>query len=248
MISGISSAAEFEGAYLSPDYYGRKIRANYLAYGLGYDFCRFFAVTSENGKGTLSVCNGSGAFTGAGVIDFDELLEFLEICGCESFEYPPEYGEKGNAFWKPLNRTLFEFSAHKKASGRLDEAPRLDDVYKIVSEGFPELSGCYAEWLADVSHRVRHNVSRVFLFEENAAAMRYWSIDGFSFYGQIAVSENARGKALGRRMLYLLAEKENELGNKAQLFAKDHRKSFYKEIGFLPVGEDWILERIKKED
>lgn len=166
MITGIYSIKDFESAYLSTDYYGRKIRANYLAYGLDYDFCRFFTVASENGGGTLSVCNKSAVLSGNGDIDFEELFEFLGLCGCESFEYPSRFGEKGNSYWRSVKRTLFEFSPCAKALGWLDESPKLDDVYKIVSEGFPELSGCHPEWLTDISHRVRHGVSKVFLFEE----------------------------------------------------------------------------------
>ena len=116
----------------------------------------------------------------------------------------------------------------------------MEECYEILKESFDSF-GSFDEWYVDISHRIRHGVSGLYLYEKTTVT-KYFDIDGFVFVSGIATAASERGKGTARRVLRCLAEEFRTEGKRMYLFALDHRKSFYEAIGFLPVGGDILFE------
>ena len=65
--------------------------------------------------------------------------------------------------------------------------PSLDDVYKILSEGFPNILD-YPLWLTDTSHRCRHGVSHIMTYKNATTATIMFDIDDNVLVGEVATS------------------------------------------------------------
>lgn len=243
MIKQITDKDDIQYEKLSNDHYGRRFRALLTAYGVGYDFCRFYEVTREEKQSYFVVLNSSMTISSVGEIDMEEIKLFIRMYKIFSIEMPLFLAEKINlAEYTATKRVLFEFTKGDFTENMcVDENPKLDDVFTILKDGFP-LENCYDLWLTDTSHQIRHGVSKIFLYNSTTATM-YYNIDGIAFFGQIATSPESRGKGYARELLYWLEDKISDDGMKAQLFAKPNRVSFYKGIGFKEINTDLIFER-----
>ena len=104
--------------------------------------------------------------------------------------------------------------------------------------------GDFDKWYVDISHRIRHGVSELYLYDRTTVTKSF-DIDGYVFLSHIATAKSERGKETARRLLRCLAEKYNNEGKEAYLFARDHRRSFYESIGFEPVKEDILYEIVE---
>ncbi len=231
----IRQVSDITGLCDDDSYYSGKIRAHFRAYGGCYDFMRFFDI----GGGVAAFFNSSLTISGVAECDPEELKNFITMYSPHDIELPPEMAEgvipDG---YIAEERTLFRFvTGEYDASEELDESPRLDDVFGIVSDSFGIEDG-YDLWLTDMSHRIRHGVSKVFLSGKTTATMHFVE-NGRAFFGQIATSPEDRGKGKARRLLYRLGERYET----AELFAKEERAGFYKEIGFIAVGKDRLYTR-----
>ena len=124
--------------------------------------------------------------------------------------------------------------------------PNLPEVYRILSEGFPNISD-FSLWYTDTSHRCRHGISRVFTYRDSTTASAVFDIENVVLIGQVATDTAARGRGYAREFLRWLARFFNNLGKRAYLLALDVRVSFYREIGFREVETEIVLERIDVE-
>lgn len=220
---------------LSDSHYGRKIRSYFDAYGLGHDFCRFYRGSGES-SGIVLIFNSSAVFDG----DFsdDDISAFLGFTCPENVEMPPSMSVKSTDY-HGVPRVLFEFSCPEdRAAEEFDENAPLDAHYRLIKSGFPETE--YEMWLVDMSHRIRHNVSKIFMFMENASATMQFSYGDYAFFSNIVTSPEARGQGLARRMLYSICRKFSGDGKRCCLFALPHRTGFYREIGFREIDNDII--------
>lgn len=240
MIKQIFEDAENMPSRLTKSYYGRKILAAYKAYGGKYDFCRFYACkTDEGGAGTVHIYNSSMVIDGdADLEDVSMLIKMtkpanIEISGGVHLNAEGYAGRR---------RTLFR-AVPKGADvpfGDITVNSRFEECYGILAESFENM-GSFEEWYVDISHRVRHGVSELYLWGDTTVTMNF-DEDGFVFISHIATAASARGKGSARRLLYRIADKFEKEGKGVHLFALDHRKTFYEAIGFEPVAEDILYE------
>lgn len=219
--------------------YGRKIRALAKAYGGSYDFCRFY----ELDDGCAAVFNSGMTLCAGENADLRELVDFIRLNEIQSAEMPPALGEKLMPDgYSRIERVLFDFMPGEFPQAmQVDENPPLDAVFSVLRTGF-SLENAYGLWLTDTSHRIRHGVSQVFLYENTTATLLH-SMDGFAFVGQVATLPEGRGKGQARTLLYWLENRFSRQGIRAQLFAREERVSFYRGIGFREAGRDFIFER-----
>lgn len=220
---------------LRDDYYSRKIRAHYKAYGTDYDFMKFYKI-GENA--VLSKFNSGVVISSGGNFDMNELMFFLEtLC-------PSEIETDSEIFiphYEKVKRTLFSFpDVSLDEEIEVDNNPKLDDVFSVLKTGF-DIEDVYSEWLTDTSHRIRHGVSKVYLYGKTTATMQFCD-ENNAFFGMIATHPSDRGKGKARKLLYHL---KNEYKRECTLFAKDERVSFYEGAGFIKKGEDYIYIRRK---
>ena len=221
---------------MKSDYYSEKIKAHYRAYGTGYDFMKFYKI-GENS--VLSKSGGGVVISSDGDFDMEELMFFLETISPSEIETPVRIFPFG---YEKVKRTLFSFPDVKSDEEMIiDKSPKLDDVFSVLKTGF-DIEDVYSEWLTDTSHRIRHNVSKVYLYGNTTATMQF-ECEDFAFFGMIATAPSDRGKGRARKLLYRLRE---EYAKECILFAKDERVSFYEGAGFIRKGEDYIY--IKRKD
>lgn len=241
---------------LEKNHYTRRIMSHYLAYGVSYDFCKFYFIREyENScnDAVISIFNASmvvSLFKGHKLSDneISELSTLIYMTKPLTVELDFVYSEKLSGiisdYYNVFERTLFEFLC-KNHIPKLDvnETPKLDDVYKILSTSFPAIKNSYSLWLTDTSHRVRKGLSQSFTLESCSSATIQYIIDGIAFVGHVATIPEERGKHYARELLYWLGERLNEDGFSVQLFARSYNVSYYTEIGFMPIYNDIVLER-----
>ncbi|MCR5708456.1 MAG: N-acetyltransferase [Ruminococcus sp.] len=256
MIKLIKSDSELDSELLMKTLSGRKMLAYMKAYGAEYDFCRFYKIIGEYGnigEGYMFIINSTLIICGDGQLEADEELQIFvnmnqpfRIEGDQKILAGIDRGDR----YQELNRTVFELvpdkDSYKFAEEFVDFDPYLPDVYRILSEGFPNISD-FSLWYTDTSHRCRHGISRVFTYRDCTTASIVFDIGNEALIGQVATKVSARGSGYAREFLKWLALFLNNNGKRAFLLALDVRVSFYREIGFREVEHEVVLERIDVE-
>ncbi len=244
---------------LKSNNYSRRIKSHFEAYGLSYDFSRFFVVSDEsNLVGLISIFNSSLVIsTYENMILSDKIIEeishFTLMNKPALIELDCIYSDKmlahlGFEYSSDL-RTEFEFVSKSKDTEILvDTNPKLDNVYDILKGSFHALANSYELWLTDTSHRIRRELSKTFLYEGCTTATVQYIIDKTVLIGHVATTPEKRGNFYARKLLYWVGEEYAKNGYKVKLYARPNRVSYYDEIGFKEIGTDKVLERTFIDD
>ncbi len=253
MIKRITDKNTIDKKMLEKSYYGRKTLSYLMAYGVKYDFCKFYSLEYEGMYGYIFHMNSSMVVCTEDDIPTEELCDFIEMNMPFRVEVSQSLLPKLNSLnkYQRLRRTLFEFSQERQSNINeedIDDTPKLDDVYSILKEGFPNLLD-YGLWLTDTSHRVRRGISKVYIYKNLTTATLIYDVKDTVLVGQVATRVIARGSGHAREFLHWLGSEMKKQGKTAILFALDVRKSFYEEIGFKDIMTEYVLERqdIEKE-
>lgn len=211
----------------------QKIRSLLLAYGTNYDFCRFF--TSENL--VLAQLNGDFVISDFGEADAEELSDFLNFSGFSEIFCSEKLGEvlEKRLGAKLENVNLMRFAGIAEKSGLSVLAPA--EAYQIIKTGF---NFEYEPWYLDMSHRVRHGVSRLYGLGGAALAVQY-NLNGEALISQAATLPEQRRKGCASRLISAVCA---ELGESV-VFAlcEDSLLDFYGKIGFVPEGKKCCLRK-----
>ncbi|MBP3309358.1 MAG: GNAT family N-acetyltransferase [Ruminococcus sp.] len=253
MIKLIEHEHELDRELLLRSISGRKMLAYMRAYGPNYEFCRFYKITDENGIGFMFIINSTLIICSDDNLEATEEIDlFINMNIPFRIEGSQKILEKINnpERYQKLNRTVFELipdnTSLESIEEHVDFNPHLPEVYKILSEGFPNIAD-FSLWYTDTSHRCRHGISRVFTYRNSTTASIMFDIENVVLIGQVATKTAARGSGYAREFLRWLAQFLNGLGKRAYLLALDVRVSFYREIGFREVESEIVLERIDVE-
>lgn len=255
MIQQITSFTAGEIAFLEQSWRGRQMLAYQKAYGGTYDFCRFFRVTSPEGRGWMFLFNATLLICAEENVAAEEICAFTAMHLPFRVECPPflldALGQIPN--YQKLHRAAFSLTpaatSEQFCPEDVDTAPKLQDVYEILQEGFPNLLE-YSLWLTDVSHRCRHGMSRVLTYKNSSTLTLIYDWKDYVLVGQVATRRAQRGSGYARDFLRWTAAQLAQQGKQAVLFALDVRISFYREIGFQEIASEYVLERqdIQKEE
>lgn len=246
MIKNITDIDLMSVSSLHDNYYGRKILSYYISYGTKYDFCRFFEVTHEDTTAYIVQFNAVMIISSSGKLESEELITFIQMNKPFRVEAPwIVLSELCNiSGYKMLKRTKFEFTDHKPSNfdeSKLITEPSLDEIYDILHEGFPTLVS-HGLWITEHSHKIRHGLSRIYLYNHCTTATVIYDVDDNVLIGQVATKSEARGKGYARELLYWIGHTLSMSGKKVSLFALDYRESFYEEIGFKPVSVENVIQ------
>lgn len=244
---------------LKENNYTRRIKSHFIAYGTDYDFSRFFMIENEGEKlGMISVFNSSMMISSFENKTFDDrILEetagFILMNKPSAVEFEVCYSQKLSELlkeeYKGEKRTEFAFVPKNKVPPLdVNEVPKLDDVFSILSTCFPKLADSYELWMTDTSHRIRRGLAQSFLMGNYTTATIQYIIDGIVLVGHVGTVPEERGKFHARKLLYWIGEKLTRDGFEVRLFARPHRVSYYNEIGFRECGVDMVLERINTDE
>lgn len=247
MIKQIDDKNQIDREFLVRTYYGRKFLAYMEAYGTSYNFCRFFTISYDNISAYMFQINATLIICSECEFPACELRQFILMnrpFRVEAPSYVLKNIENLEGYHK-LKRTQFEFSEHLPCGfneSELEENPKLDEIYEIITEGFPNIKD-YGIWITENSHRVRRGISHIYLYKKCTTATVIYDIDNHVLIGQVATRESARGNGYARELLYWLGHKLHLEGKRITLFALDYRESFYREIGFNEISVECVIER-----
>lgn len=231
----------------SPDpqtHYGRQQLALWNCYGsYSLPSTSFYKTDDEQGFAVLhyASCTLSGNFKKSSQ---DELTAFLLFHRPMSIQCPPEL-TLALPGYQTVFREMFEFSfpesfkPTEKNIAALLKTPSLDQVFAIENACFPNLKRDV--WIPDISHQTRHGSLQLYLQGDSVAVQSY-CLYHQAFFSQIATHPAKRGKGQARQLLFLLAYLLKSRGITGSLFARPERRSFYSQIGFLPVYQDNLYE------
>ncbi len=155
--------------------------------------------------------------------------------------------------YQKLHRSTFSLTpsapSEQFCMDEINQQPKLQDVYEILQEGFPNLLE-YSLWLTDVSHRCRHGMSRVLTYRNSSTLTLVYDWNNEVLVGQVATKLAQRGSGYARDFLRWTAGWLAQQGKHAVLYALDVRTSFYREIGFEEIASEYVLQRqtTKKEE
>ena len=244
---------------LRHDHYSRRVKSHYYAYKTEYDFSRLFEISREDrAVGAVAVFNSSMIVACVEGETFDseilsELAGFIGMIAPAVVELPVEFASG----LQPLldedysidHRTQFEFvSKNELPDLDVNELPKLDDVFRVLSRSFPSLAQSYELWITDTSHRVRRGLSQSFLLGDYTTATIQYIVDKVALIGHVATVPERRGEFHARRLLYWIGERLTRDGFTVRLFARPHRVSYYEEIGFKAISHDIVFERKDVDD
>lgn len=214
----------------------QKIRALLRAYGTKYDFCRFFF------SDFFILCEMNGSFVVSEIGETDnaeELADFLKFSGFSDIFCPEALGERLEKLLHCNVKTvnLMRFRGEAAECGEVEKSPPLDDVYKILKTSF-DIE--YEPWYADMSHRIRHNVSGARRLGDSALMIQH-NLNGEALLSQIATAPDSRNRGNASKLISSVC---------AELFpsdvfviCEDCLMGFYRRIGFEPAGYKVILRR-----
>lgn len=221
---------------VTDSYYGRKILAAFYAYGGNYDFCKFYSC----GGGIIHIYYTTMVIDGN--IDFDEAEMFINMTKPVTVEVDCKMPLQLSGQYLKKHRTLFRVKSGETDidSNAVKANNCTEKCFEILTKSFDNMLP-YDDWYVDISHRIRHNVSKLYLYDGTTVTQQF-NINGFIFLSHIATAKSQRGRGTARKLLRLIGREAEERGENAYLFALDHRRSFYETIGFEPVAEDILYE------
>lgn len=221
---------------VTDSYYGRKILAAFYAYGGDYDFCRFYSC----GSGLIHTYNAGMVIDGDPDINEAEML--IRMTKPVAVEVKSNIALQLDSAYEKVHRTLFRVKSAESGINFNDVKANsyTDKCFAVLKESFDKMVS-YDDWYVDISHRIRHNVSKLYWYDSSTVTQQF-NINGFVFLSHIATAPYARGRGTARKLLWLLGSEAEKRGENAYLFALDHRRSFYETIGFESVGEDILYE------
>lgn len=241
-------------------HYARKIKSNFLAYNTKYDFCKFYLLVDDDNVDKAVICQ----FNSTMVIcrfdeveitdnDMDDIATLIFMNQPLNIEIHVELYKKLfeliKDYYTAQERTEFKFrDTSNPPSLDVNECPTLAEVFEILSECFPAIRDGHDLWLTDTSHRVRHGLSQCLIYNKCTTATIQYIIDKVALVGHVGTLEKERGKFHARKLLYWIGERLSMDGLEVVLFARNHRVSYYNEIGFEPIGQDIVFERILNND
>ena len=119
--------------WLSDSYYGGKIAAYAEAYGLNYDFCRFYRLKN----GTLMINNSNCVIDGRPPVN-EELRFFIKMNGISAVESPLDIRIGG---YTRHMRTVFEI---KPCGGNINETDirrnsGFEEIYSVLNGSFGDI-------------------------------------------------------------------------------------------------------------
>lgn len=220
----VSAVTELSG--LAPNgYHSCKLLAYHRAYGSSYDFCRFY----RSDTAYIMIFNSNAVI--AGSVD-EETAAFIAMSGAYTAETPQKADIEGYISFPVYHMTKKPQRKHPAAF----EALSYERLREIVGASFPEAD--LSLWYCDISHRIRHGISRGFLLGSSFAAADT-VYGGEAFLSSVATAPEYRRTGSMKRLLDSLPYE------RISVIAEADMVGFYLKCGFEAAAEYCIY---KQED
>lgn len=222
------------------DVFALKIASNMQAYD-GYDFHSLYA-----GQGVLiGRYYNDLVIRTKGVVPeetAEELSLFLRVCGFKSALCPMEIGARlADAGWKTQENVLLKFAGSLIPEGEalvpfedIEVNPPLDQVFPIIKDGFPDVE--YDGWYTDMSHRVRHGIADVYLYN-GATVTAAADMNGAVYLTLLASAKAARGSGAAKNLLRSVGMQFEKQGKETCILCREQLVPFYNKAGFYAAAK-----------
>lgn len=230
-----SNRAIAEKYLVKPNPFACRIFSQLLAYGTGERFLEHW-VQLEDNKPRAVISRMDGNITIFCENVNDELLEFIEAVGYNTVfadkELFPQY-------WSGEVLMKFVRKPETEISDNIDFTPTIREIYSVLErcrgEGFeiPDFDSFYP----DMSHRVRHNLSRILAYRLDgqaiACCMTSAETNNCAIISGVACLPEYRGKGYASRLIAKIAE---SLGKRdIFVFCREELVGFYSRLGFSSI-------------
>ncbi len=233
MIKQIFSRDEFS-ALPEKGLEAQKIRALFNAYGAKYDFCRFF----RQNNCYISALDGSFVVSEGTDTDYNELSGFLRMNSFSDIFCSELSGKK---LAKALNCDCELVNLMKFVGGAaecdFDKDTPLSDVFSIIREGF-EIE--FEPWYLDMSHRVRHGISKCCVLDGKAVLVIQHDINGEALLSQVASLKAHRGEGFAKKLVTSVAS--SLAPSEVYVVCEDALTEFYEKCRFVAVGKKLVIK------
>ncbi len=207
----------------------QKIRALWMAYSSRYDFCRFY--TSENTVICIQDGDAVLCVTGEENCDFDELAEFFIFCGVRKIFCSEDAGNRlGKLIGCKLQLVNLMRFAGEPVSVEIEASPPLQEVFGVIQQAFLLPDAAYEPWYLDMSHKIRHGVSKAYRLGGSVAIVQYHQ-NGEVLLSQVATLPAERGKGNAAKLIKAVCAEY--VGSDVRIICSDELIPFYRKIGFV---------------
>lgn len=224
-----------------------KIQALLKAYGIGYDFCRFYRQNiNENDTAYLCKLDDSGVLWLGERSDMQEWTDFLGMAGLSEVSVAGGNGfelQRGDTTCTSQSGNIFvKLSSYLSENTEKAEAVSLPQVFEVICRCFPDLTqNRFDSWYCDISHRIRHGVCRAFLYRESAAAI-VLSYGQTAIISQFCVLPEHQRHGVGSKLIKMIESVYS--GQRLVVFSRDEvSDAFYRKNNFLPTERWFTLHR-----
>lgn len=225
-----------------------RLQALLCAYGVGYDFCRFYR--QEEGNALLAVLDDSGILATDENTDPAEWGEFLRLAGLKELSLAKNAASlltEGSGFHQSGGIIFETIGAPSPDAVSLEQAQgmtALKEVYELLRESFG--LGAFDPWYCDLSHRIRSGTVILYRLAGQGCAMATLGEDRL-FLSGVAVSPELRGQGVGSRMIgsILSAHPDKRVAVYSRNPIADR---LYTRLGFRPIGRWCQLSRLVGND
>ncbi|MCL2085999.1 MAG: GNAT family N-acetyltransferase [Oscillospiraceae bacterium] len=215
------------------DIYEGKIKTLERAYGFSQNFCAFYQQADSlllsrlDGDFVIKVLEED--------YDVQELALFLKAHNAKNLFLPPKLLQELELFIENAQLRycgILEYEG-KHIPQKISDSPDLTAVFDILKQDF---NIEYSSWLTDVSHRVRHGISTVYLYNNASTVTALYDADSHVFLTQVGTAPQERGRGLAAAMLKEVAGRYKKSGKTVSLVSRYSLMPFYEKVGFKKVG------------
>jgi len=206
----------------------QKIRALFNAYGGGYDFCRFF----RHGDSYLACLDGSFVVCDQSGADFEELAQFLGMHGFMDIFCSESAGEALKTLVGAEFTPVFLMRYTCEKGGELPAELPPSQVWDIIGSRFDIP---FEPWYLDMSHRVRHGISRCFS-DGKAALVVQHEINGEALISQVSVRREYERQGYAGALVKRVSA---AIPGEVQVICEDGLRGFYVRCGYEPVSKKY---------
>lgn len=202
----------------------QKIRALLLAYGIEYDFCRFyfsdeFFISELSGEFVVSEigCNP----------DCEELAEFFGYYGFTKIFCSEYVGEQlvENIRCRCEIVNLMRFSGCGIPC-ETEHNPPLSEIYEVLKSAF-DIE--FESWYVDMSHRIRHGITAARRLGDSVLVIQH-NLNGEALLSQIVTTPQGRNKGNATRLIRAVCAELSP--NAVLVLCHNELVEFYTKVGF----------------
>lgn len=219
-----------------------KIKALIKAYGCDYPFCRFY----QGDNVIISRYYYSCMVYIYGDYDIDEVIEFV-LSYQFTFIQCNQKLDMGDNF-NYTSGNIYENAADtSKVKMILNDS--IKECFNIVGDSFYSSfdKEQYERWYADMSHRVRHGVSKIYNKDGKSSVCLYAYDEDIVILSQIATKKEFRRQGIAKEIVNAVCDEYK--GRCIMLYSKNKDSNrFYEKIGFKCVEIWHNYDKVEEEN